>query len=120
MATLIYSDKCNNCYDVVEFIKTEPSLHSVVSYHHVQEGIPDGITKVPSLITANGELYVGRRKIEDFLKSLVPKPALSGFKPSPHFKLSEFGRNQKPVMTEEFKRRTEMSIEDAIASLKNS
>jgi hypothetical protein len=120
MATLIYSDKCNNCYDVVEYIKTEPSLHSVVSYHHIQEGIPEGVTKVPSLVTANGDLYVGRRKIEEFLRSLVPKPKLRGFKPSPHFKLADFGKTQKPIMTEEFRRRTEIRIEDAMANLKNS
>ena len=117
MATLIYSDKCTNCYNVVEYIKKEPSLHSVVSYHHIREGVPAGVTKVPSLITANGELYVGRRVIENFLRELVPKPKLTGVK-SALFKFSDFGKIHTPVMTEEFKKRIEMPLSDAIANLK--
>lgn len=117
MATLVYSDKCTNCYNIVEYIKTEPSLHSVVSYHHLNEGIPPGVTKVPSLVTANGQLYVGRKAIEEYLRGLVPKPKLKGVKAG-LFKLADFGKVQTPVMTEEFKRRTEMSLTDAIANLK--
>jgi len=117
MATLVYSDKCINCYNIVEYIKTEPSLHSVVSYHHIKDGIPPGVSKVPSLVTANGELYVGRKIIEEYLRNLVPKPKLKGVKPG-HFRLENFGKIQTPVMTEEFKRRIEMPLADAIANLK--
>jgi hypothetical protein len=117
MATLIYSDKCTNCYEIIEYIKTEPSLHSVVSYHHIRDGVPAGITKVPSLITVNGEVYVGTRTIEEFLKGIVPKPKLTGFKAG-HFKIADFGKINTPVMSEEFKRRIEMPISDSIAHLK--
>ena len=118
MATLIYSDKCINCYEVIEFIKTEESLHSVVSYHHIRDGVPADVNNVPSLITENGELYVGKKNIENFLKKIIPKPKLSSMK-SGYFKISDFGKIKTPVMTEEFKKRTEMSISDAIAELKD-
>jgi hypothetical protein len=88
-----------------------------VSYHHIRDGIPLGITKVPSLITTNGDLYVGTKVIQDFLSGLIPKPKLSGVKPG-HFKIANFGKIHTPVMTEEFKKRTEMSLNDAIANLK--
>jgi hypothetical protein len=116
MATLIYSDKCRLCFDVVEYIKTQESLHSVVSYHHIRDGIPDGITRVPSLITGE-ELLVGKSDILKFLESIVPKPKLGGVKQN-LFKFADYGKMKQPIMTEEFKARTEMKIEDAIANLK--
>jgi hypothetical protein len=61
---------------------------------------------------------VGRKVIENFLRQLIPKPKLTGLK-SGHFKFSDFGKIQTPVMTEEFKRRIEMPLSDAIANLKD-
>jgi hypothetical protein len=71
MATLVYSDKCKNCYDLIEYIKTKPALHTIVRYQHVEQGVPNGVTKVPSLITSDGILYIGNQ-IKPYLQTLAP------------------------------------------------
>jgi len=131
MATLFYSERCKFCYDIIEFIKTKPALHSIVRYHNVEEGgIPQGVTKVPSLVTSDGKLYVGKQ-VREYLQSLVPDTVerfqftnakmkrLDNKLPGKYFSVNDYGnRIVKPEITEELKAKVERPIADGLASLK--
>jgi hypothetical protein len=62
-------------------------------------------------------MHTGKSDILKFLDSIVPKPKLGGVKQK-LFNFSDYGKIKQPIMTEEFKARTEMKIEDAMAKLK--
>lgn len=120
MATLVYSLQCLVCKDVVEYIKTKPELHSLIQYHNVSDGVPDYIQKVPSLVTNDQKLYVGKKDIMDFLKSLVTKD-VAGYVNKNKFGAS-FNSSVKniklPVLTEEFKQKIEMDPNELLKQLK--
>jgi len=124
MATLIYSDKCKYCYEIIEFIKTRPALHSVIQYHHVNQGVPDGVTKVPSLITTSGQLYSGKQ-VREYLDILAPVKlekftlSKSNLVHKNLFQVSNYGANSnKPVMTPELERKINQSVSEGLQNLK--
>jgi predicted thioredoxin/glutaredoxin len=127
MATLIYSDQCINCYELIEYIKTKPALHTIVKYHHINEGVPNGVTKVPSLITSDGNLYVGNQ-VKTYLQSLIPNKIekfqygkisskrldnqnLGG----KYFSVRNYGNN---IINPDPDERVNIPVNDALASLK--
>jgi hypothetical protein len=130
MATLIYSDKCKYCYEIIEFIKTKPVLHTIVKYQHVDDGVPQGVEKVPSLITTGGQIYAGRQKVREFLESLAPnKIERLGFskmhgtrldnKPSGKLTpIGQIGRNLGVTITDELKRKIEQPVTERLQNLK--
>jgi len=99
MATLVYSKQCKFCDEVIQYIKQTPSLHSIVTFHDVSQGVPDYIKVVPSLVTNDQKMFEGKhvklvlekwgyvppRGMSMSKKSLAYKPSL--------LKLSEFGNH---------------------------
>lgn len=71
MTTLIYSTQCTHCHDIMMYIQSVPVLQTMIRFHDIQDGVPMHVTRVPSLITAEGVLYVGKQ-IRPYLASLVP------------------------------------------------
>lgn len=127
MATLVYSDKCKNCYEIVEYIKTKPALHTIVRYHHVDQGVPNGITKVPTLVTADGMLYVGNQ-IRPYLQTLAPDKIervalgskmntkrLDNQSNGKYFSVNDYG---KRIVSSTSDPRIERSVMDNLSSLK--
>jgi len=120
-ALLIYSNKCKNCAEVIQFIHSKPQLQPVVKYHDVNQlGVPNQyrnkIKGVPVLLTKNGKLLNGKQEIVTWLQSLLPcsvshqsfsvgkglgMSLLSGGEDDTHFNLSEYGQPLQPAMTPE-------------------
>lgn len=117
MATLIYSDKCKHCYELIEFIKNKPELHTVVQYHNVNQGVPQGVTRVPTLITSTGQAYMGK-DVKAFLLSIAPDKvasySLGGKKPL--FTLGQ-NNNKPPIMTPDLQRKISRSIDEGLKDL---
>jgi hypothetical protein len=120
MATLVYSLQCLVCKDVVDYIKTKPELHSLIQYHNVNDGVPEYIKKVPSMVTNDQKLYAGKKDIMDFLKTLVKKD-VAGYTNKSKYG-SSFNPSVKniklPVLTEEFKQKIEMDPNELLKQLK--
>jgi hypothetical protein len=76
MALLLFSRRCEHCNNIIEYVRKNEPLHSVVSFHDVnQKGIPDQlkgkISSVPTMITKDGGLLVGK-EILSYFDSILP------------------------------------------------
>jgi hypothetical protein len=115
MTTLVYSERCQHCYDLIEYIKTQPALHNIVTYQNIDDDIPEGVTKVPSLLTTSGKIYVGK-EVKDYLRALVPNKLE---KLVPHKGGYPIKRETiRPVMTPELEQKISQSVEQGLLNLK--
>ena len=132
-ALLIYSNKCKNCTEAIQFIQSNPQLQSLVKYHDVNQlGVPnqyrDKIKGVPVLLTKNGKLLNGKQEIVAWLQSLLPcsvshqsiavgkgvgMSLLSGGEDDTHFNLSEYGQSLQPAMTPELEAKINKAVSDS-------
>ena len=128
MALLVYSDKCQYCYEVLNFIKTNPSLESMIRFHNVTtQGRPksEKITRVPTLVTTDGQILVGS-EVKNWLESMIPQEienwtpggvvtaTLDGGEGGPEmFSLDSYGASMQPMLTPELKEKINRSVHDA-------
>jgi hypothetical protein len=137
MSLLILSPNCKYSMDVINFIKKHNQLQQVVQYHNVTDlGIPPefrtSITRVPTLLTKNGKLLVGR-EIQNWLKSLLPveeletcgfgtinSTTLNGEPTGQMFGLDQYGQSLQPPMTKELQEKISRKVDDvAYSDIKN-
>lgn len=128
MALLVFSDKCNYCFEVLNFIKTNPTLGPMMRYHNVTtQGRPASskVTRVPTLITTDGQILVGA-EVKNWLESMVPNEVehwggsgvvtatLDGADGGPEmFSLDSYGTSMQPMLTPELKDKISRSVQDA-------
>lgn len=128
MALLVFSDRCNYCFEVLNFIKTNPTLGSILRYHNVStQGRPasDKVTRVPTLLTTDGQVLVGA-EVKNWLESMIPQDVehwgadsvmfstLDGEGGGPQmFSLDSYGVSMQPVLTQELKDKISRSVQDA-------
>jgi hypothetical protein len=135
MSLLLYSPKCKHSNDVIEYINSHAQLKQIVRYHNVNElGIPQQyrskIDRVPTMLTQNGKILVGR-EIQNWLESLLPvqewgtcgfssfsMTTLSGESSNQLFGLDEYGRSLQPAMTPELQAKISQSVSDAYTDIK--
>ena len=135
MSLLLYSPKCKHSMEVIEFIQSNAQLKQVVHYHNVTErGIPpqyrSKIQRVPTMLTTNGKILVGR-EIHNWLESLLPvkelencgfstfnMTTLDGESSDQLFGLDEYGRSLQPAMTPELQAKISRSVTDAYTDIK--
>ena len=66
MAALwVYSPNCQFSQEIIQFLQSNPSLQTLVQFHNVStHGIPaqykTKINRVPTLLTKNGKILVGK------------------------------------------------------------
>jgi hypothetical protein len=129
MSLLLFSPKCNHSLDVIEYINKHKQLKQIVHYHNVSIlGIPpqykNKITRVPTMLTKNGKILVGR-EIQNWLESLLPvqeletcgfggmsSTTLDGESTSDMFGLDDYGRSLQPAMTPELQEKISRKVED--------
>ena len=75
-ALLVFSPKCKHSIEILNFIESAPQLKQLVQFHDVStRGVPPQysrqITRVPTMLTKNGKILVGK-EIKAFLESLLP------------------------------------------------
>lgn len=128
MALLVFSDKCNYCYEVINFIKTNPTLGPMIRYHNVTtQGRPASskVTRVPTLLTSDGQVLVGA-EVKNWLESMIPQEvenwgpsgiltaSLDGDDGGPDmFTLDSYGVSMQPMLTPELKEKIGRSVQDA-------
>jgi hypothetical protein len=135
-ALLVYSDKCSHCKDIMSYVSSNTQLAQLVRYHNVNTlGLPPQyqrqITRVPTMLTKNGKILVGK-EIKQWLSSLLPVEFTScsvgnGFGCSSidgneedgnMFSLDNYGQSLQPAITPELQARIGQSVNDAFKSNK--
>ena len=130
-ALLIYSNKCNHCQDVIEYIQENKPLQGLVQFHELSQGIPpkyqNKIERVPTLLTTNGKMFVGK-EIKQWLFSLLPNNieccdlttncSMSNIEDDPNdngglFSLDNYGQSLQPMMTKELEAKINKKVSDA-------
>jgi hypothetical protein len=135
MSLLIFSPKCTHSIELVEYISKNNQLKQLVQFHNVNTmGIPaqyrTKITRVPTMLTKNGKILVGK-EIQNWLESLLPvqeldmcgfgrcdMTTLDGESNSDIFTLDEYGRSLQPAMTAELEAKISRSVSDAYTDIK--
>lgn len=135
MSLLIYSPKCSHSVDIVNYINRHAQLRQIVQFHNVNTmGIPQQyrskITRVPTMLTKNGKILVGK-EIQNWLESLLPvedletcgfgkceMTTLDGEGSSTLFGLDEYGRSLQPAMTPELEAKISRSVTEAYGDIK--
>ena len=131
MALLVYSDKCNFCVETLNYVKTQPELLQILRFHNVAtNGIPSQrITRVPTLVTNEGKMYVGS-EVRTWLESMVPMDIASfsndGFsitnldeseEPGNFFDIDMYGVPLQPVLSPELNNKINRKVNDAISDM---
>lgn len=126
MALLVYSDKCKWSMDIIQYIKSQPSLIEIIRFHNITtSGVPSKrITKVPTLVTNDGNMMVGG-EVKTWLQSMVPSEFeswesslnftsnIDGTEAPTLFELDKYGESLQPKLTPELEARIAMSVTDA-------
>lgn len=131
MATLVYAENCKYCRDVIQFVHDNPVLGKVVGFHDVRNGVPKGVTRVPTVITSQGNLIVGG-DIKPWLQQLIPpqdfecmsgKCSMSTLdftdEVGDYFSFENYGASLKPMMTPDLEAKINRSVQDAYAEVKS-
>ena len=133
MALLVYSEKCKFSSQIIEYIKTQPSLNEIIRYHNISTlGVPSKkITMVPTLVTNGGDMKVGG-DIKPWLESMIPCE-FESWDPTPNscsnidgtevptlFEFDRFGQQLQPEITPELESKIANNVTDAMAKLRTS
>lgn len=81
MTTLVYSDGCTYCNSILEMLYSHPEVRSIVRLHNIHtSGVPNGITRVPSLVVGSEVLVGGdaKRWLERYTDHATPEAQGSG------------------------------------------
>jgi hypothetical protein len=132
MATLVYSENCKYCADIIQYINENPVLGRIVGFHNLKKGIPKGVTRVPTLVTSQGNIIVGG-DIKGYLQQMIPPPEVECSGPrckmsnldftddaDDMFLFDEYGKSLKPNMTPDLEAKISRSVQDAYAEVKQN
>jgi hypothetical protein len=137
MSLLIFSPKCNHCLEIIEFVKNHQQLKQLVHFHNVNtHGIPGAyakkINRVPTLLTKNGKILVGR-EIKNWLESLLPSNdifhhelgsgmftfSLDGDDDGGIFSLDHYGQSLQPAMTRDLEEKINRNVSESYNDIKS-
>jgi hypothetical protein len=132
MALLVFSDRCQFSFDILNFIKANPTLGPMMRYHNVStQGRPANaqIKRVPTLVTSEGNLLVGA-EVRNWLESMIPNEienwssggittaSLDGGEGGREmFELEAYGTSMQPMLTPELKAKISKDVKDAYSSV---
>ena len=136
MALLLFSNKCQHSADVLKILDKQPAVRSMINLHDVSiHGLPrqlkGRVHSVPTVITKQGEIKVGK-EVSTWIYSLIPPPEISqcplgsgmcgmaGFGDSEEvednlFELNSYGQSLQPHMTPELQDRISRNVTDAFS-----
>ena len=133
---LVFSPKCNNCNDLLAYLKKHPQFEGLVKYHNVStHGLPQSlqghVKSVPTMLTKNGKILTGK-EIQNWLQSLLTNKELvchnfrGGFgnfssidgedDSEIGFDLDNYGQSLQPAMTPELEARISKDVKDAYSN----
>jgi len=130
MALLVFSDKCQYSFEIINFIKSNPTLGPMIRYHNVTvHGRPanPNVKRVPTLVTSDGNIHVGA-EVRNWLESMLPieienwsgtgilTASLDGSDGGPElFSLESYGMSMQPHITPELKAKFSKDVKEAYA-----
>lgn len=130
MATLVYSDRCPYCAQVIQEIRENPALLHIIQFHNVSQlGVPSKqITRVPTLVTNDGKLLVGN-DVRQWIEKMKPDQNVEEFDQSAlagsmldesdandagnFFDVEHFHRTLAPPMTRDLEEKINRKVQDA-------
>lgn len=130
-SVLVFSRKSSYCVELLDFIQSNELLVTIVKFHDVNvSGVPNGISRVPSLITHEGKIIIGG-DIKTFLEGFL----IGDIEPVSHshtktfeldgsdvsgnwFDIERFGVSLQPHMTKDLEEKISTSVDDALQKLK--
>ncbi len=131
---LIFSEKCPYCMEVLNFIKDHPILIPMVKTHEIsRNGVPEGITRVPAIITSHGERHVGIEVLR-WLENMIPtsfegKCSMEGGacpfdepfdEIGDGFPLDSYGMSLSPHITKDLQQKIDKPLGEAYAEVKKN
>jgi hypothetical protein len=129
-AALVYGENCKYCREVISFIQEHPILIPMIRTHNInRQGVPEGITRVPVILTSSGERHVGMEALR-WLENMIPttfEGNQSGIGYSfdepfdgvgDGFPLDSYGLELAPHVSKELKERIEKPLNEAYADIK--
>lgn len=129
---LVYAENCKYCHEVIDFIRNHPVLIPMVRTHNInRQGVPEGITRVPVVITSSGEKHIGLEVIR-WLENMVPTTfegnttniGYSFDEPfdgvGDSFSLDSYGMSLSPHLTKELKEKIDKPLNEAYADIKKN
>lgn len=131
MALLIYSEKCKYCNEIIMYIQSQGALLNMVRFHNInKQGVPNGLTRVPALITSDGATIIGG-DVKNYLESMLPvniesrnlgsrvvTSSLDGSLADDLFRLDSYGRPLAPTITKDLEEKINKNVQDAYQNIK--
>ena len=133
MTLLVYSENCKYCSDIISYIRSQTALLSLVRFHNVnKQGIPNGLTRVPALITPDGATIIGA-DVKNYLESLLPTTiestninsrvvvsSLDGTSSDNYFRFDSHGASLAPPLTKDLEDKIGRNVQDAYQNIKTT
>jgi len=121
MNTLFYSERCSHCAEVLDFVDRNHDLKKVTRFHDVnRQGVPKGITRVPTLVKLDGTVIIGKEILDYFDSIIVPslEGTDSGFGTfidggSDESNLDQFGASLAPRMTKDLEAKINANVKES-------
>ena len=136
MALLLFSNKCQHSKNVLDFLNKHTPIKSIVQLYDVTiHGVPQQLRgkvhSVPTIVTKNGEIKVGK-EVTAWLQSLIPPPEISQCQlgggycnmssfgndeiDDDLFSLDNYGQSLQPTMTPELEAKISKNVTDALSN----
>lgn len=137
MALLFYSDRCSHCADLSKWLDKHPQVSKMIRRHNVSvHGIPprfrNTIKSVPTIMTQQGQMMVGKQ-CSAWVNSLVPPQEVGGIggyagltnledeSGGPGmFALDNYGQSIQPQITPDMEARINSTVIDAYQAMQTS
>ncbi len=131
---LVFSEKCPYCLEVLNFIKDHPVLIPIVKTHNInRQGVPEGLKRVPVVITSTGERHSGIEVLR-WLEAMIPTNFEGGWCSScavasfdepfdeigDGFPLDAYGISLAPPMTKTLQKKIDTSVNEAYQDIKKN
>ena len=71
MATLVFSQQCKFCIDVLTMVQENPEIRKQMHVHDIADGVPAGVTRVPAIMNGSDIIVGGDAK--NFILNLLDK-----------------------------------------------
>lgn len=127
---LIYAENCPYCRDIIEFVQNNPVLIPMLKTHNInRQGVPKGVSRVPVLITSQGEQHVGIEVLR-WMENMIPttfegNSTNSGYSfdepfdgVGDGFPIDSYGMELSPNLTHDLKNKIEKPLNEAYADMK--
>lgn len=132
--TLIFSEKCPYSMEVLNFIKDHPVLIPIIKTHNInRQGVPDGIKRVPAIVTTTGEKHTGIEVLR-WLEAMIPTNFEGGWcstctgtsfdepfdEIGDGFPLDAYGISLSPPLTKDLQKKIDRPVNEAYADIKKN